>query len=223
MAEYYMILTEIGMSKLINAQLTSSTINIKKFAVGDGGGAYYKPDQSQTALVKEVWRGTVSRIDKDPTNSNWIIVEGIIPATDGNFMIREVGLFDSEGDLIAIGNYPETFKPIAVSGSVKDLIIRCVLEVNNADNVELKIDPTTAIASKQYVDENLTQLDNKVMSQLAEHLRIEIGVAPPENPNSKTFWLEDLGESIDFVLGSGLLIGNASTDGSNDVWFDENV
>lgn len=67
------------------------------------------------------------------------------------------------------------------------------------------------------------QLQQDFMSHLAEHLRIEIGVAPPENPNTKTFWLEDLGESIDFVLGSGLLIGNASTDGSNDVWFDENV
>ena len=72
------------------------------------------------------------------------------------------------------------------------------------------------------IDAELKKLnDNKV--DLAEHLRIEIGVAPPENPNSKTFWYEDLGESIDFVLGGGLLIGNASTDGSDDVWFDENI
>lgn len=78
-------------------------------------------------------------------------------------------------------------------------------------------------AAKQYTDQEVGEVAQALTTHLAEHLRIEIGVAPPENPNSKTFWYEDLGESIDFVLGGGLLIGNASTDGSNDVWFDENV
>lgn len=74
------------------------------------------------------------------------------------------------------------------------------------------------------INDNLTQLQQIINEYLAEYLRIEIGVAPPENPNSKTFWLEDLGESIDFVLGgSGLIIANASLDGSNNVWFDENI
>lgn len=80
---------------------------------------------------------------------------------------------------------------------------------------------------KQYINGVLTEeIDAHIADYLAhkaEHLRIEIGVAPSENPNSKTFWLENLGESIDFVLGGGLLIGNASTDGSSDVWFDENI
>jgi hypothetical protein len=69
----------------------------------------------------------------------------------------------------------------------------------------------------------INAVNDALTSHVAEHVRIEIGVAPPENPNSKAFWLEDLGESIDFVLGGGLLIGNASTDGSDDVWFDENI
>lgn len=74
------------------------------------------------------------------------------------------------------------------------------------------------------LDENIaTNLLNMIIDHKAEHLRIEIGVSPPENPNSKTFWLEDFEESIDLVSGSGLLIGNASTDGSSDVWFDKNV
>ena len=80
---------------------------------------------------------------------------------------------------------------------------------------------------KQYINEVLTEeIDAHIADYLAhkaEHLRIEKGVSPPENPNSKTFWLENLGESIDFVFGDGLLIGNASTDGSDDVWFDENI
>jgi hypothetical protein len=67
------------------------------------------------------------------------------------------------------------------------------------------------------------EVSQALAAHKAEHLRIEIGVAAPENPNSKSFWLEDLGESIDFALGGGLLIGNASTDGSDDVWFDENI
>lgn len=78
-------------------------------------------------------------------------------------------------------------------------------------------------AAKQYTDQEVGEVAQALTTHLAEHLRIEIGVAPPENPNSKTFWYEDLGESIDFVLGGGLLIGNASTDGSDDVWFDENI
>jgi len=167
MTEYYMILTDVGTTKLINALLTSKAIDITDFAVGDGGGSNYQPEKSQTTLVNQTWTGKISKVEKDLTNDNWIVVEGIVPAENGNFTIREVGIFDAEGDLIAVGNYPETYKPIATSGAVKDLIIRMILEVSNPDSVNITLDPNVAVASKQYVDNNLASLEDNVMSRLA--------------------------------------------------------
>lgn len=169
MAEFYTILTSVGLAKLINAQLTSDAVTITEVAVGDSNGAYYEPTQSQTKLRKEVWRGRVASVTQDSTNSNWIITEVAIPADDGNFTIREVGVFDQNGDLIAIGKYPQTYKPIATNGSVKDLIIRLILEINNINSVNIQIDPTVAIASRKYVNEKVDEAMNQNLKENAKN------------------------------------------------------
>lgn len=166
MAEFYTILTSIGLTKLVNAQLTADKLSITQIAVGDSFGSHYEPTQNLTSLKNEKWRGNVTNVSQDQTNPNWIVAEVAVPSTVGGWMIREVGLFDEDGDLIAIGKYPETYKPVAANGSVKDLIIRMIVEVNNASSVELKVDPTIITASRKYVNDNLEQLDNKVAQQL---------------------------------------------------------
>lgn len=231
MAEnFYSILTAVGLAKIANAQVSGNKVDLTQIAVGDGGGTYYNPTQNDTQLKNEVWRGNIGSVEIDHENPNWIVIESYIPSSVGGFTVREVGIFDAEGDMIAIGKYPQTFKPSLEEGASKDLLLRMIIEVTNASAVTMKVDPSVIIASRKYVDEkvgvvsnNLMQLQQEFMSHSADHLKIQIGTEPPERPNNKTFWLQDLGESIDFVVGSGLLIGNASTDGSSDVWFDKNI
>lgn len=167
-----MILTNVGMAKIANAQLTDETVDLTTIAVGDGGGAYYNPVQTATALKNEVWRGNIHAVSIDDDNPNWIIVEGVIPSAIGGFTIREIGLFDST-DLIAIGKVPETYKPAMEEGSSKDLYLKSILEVSNASAVTLKVDPAVILASRKYVDDKIqivsTNLAN-VQQQLATHL-----------------------------------------------------
>ena len=232
--QFYTILTSVGKAKIANAAALGRKVELTELALGDGGGSYYNPTEDQTSLRNEVWRGAIGTVAVDEENPTWIIIQTVVPSQHGGFMIREAGVFDNEGDLIAVGKYPETYKPAAADGSIKDLVIRMILEVSNTASVVLRVNPTVILATqqqvneaegraKQYTDQEVAEVSQELAAHKAEHVRIEIGVAPLENPNSKAFWLEDLGESIDFVSGSALLIGNASTDGSDDVWFDKNI
>lgn len=168
-----MILTSVGIAKLINATLTSVPLDITHMAVGDSGGSHYSPTQSATSLKNEVWRGTVHLVEQSTDNPNWIVVEAVIPTTVGGFTARELGLIDAEGDLIAIGKIPETYKPIMEEGSAKDLYLKAIIEASNASSVVMKVDPSSVIANRKYVDDkiqivstNLTSLETR----LTEHL-----------------------------------------------------
>lgn len=189
MAEnFYSILTAVGLAKIANAQVSGNKVDLTQIAVGDGGGTYYNPTQNDTHLKNEVWRGNIGSVEIDPENPNWIVIESYIPSTVGGFTVREVGIFDAEGDMIAIGKYPETFKPSLEEGASKDLLLRMIIEVTNASAVTLKIDPGVIIASRKYVDEkvgvvsnNLMQLQQDFMSHSAEnvtHLQVAIESFP---------------------------------------------
>ncbi len=152
MAEnFYTMLTIVGKNKLSSSAVSGSKVNFKTLKVGDGKGAYYEPSENQTSLVNEVWEGNISSISIDENNSNWIVVETVIPASDGGFFIREAGIFDEDGDMIAISKLAETYKPVVAEGSTKDLVIRIVLEVLNVDTVTIKIDPNVVAATKNDV------------------------------------------------------------------------
>ena len=154
MAEsFYTILTNIGLAAIANAQVTQSKVDFATFVVGDGNGAYYNPTSTQENLVKEVWRGPISGITIDEENTNWVIVEAVIPSIAGGFNVREIGVLDSAGQLLAVGKVPETYKPVTAEGSLKDLYLRMILEVSNASVITLKVDPAVIFASKKYVDD----------------------------------------------------------------------
>lgn len=156
--KFYTILTEIGKAKMASAAAQGAKIQFKDLALGDGNGSYYDPDESQTSLRKEVWRGEINTVTIDKDNPNWIVLEVVVPADVGGFMIREAGVFDVDGDLIAVGKYPETYKPLTSDGSAKDLHIKMILEVSNADSVSITVDPTVALATKK----DINSLDNRV-------------------------------------------------------------
>lgn len=152
---FYTLLTNIGIAKMANATALGTTVQLTHIAVGDGNGNPITPLQTAITLTNEVWRSVVNGINIDPDNPNWIVAEGYIPSTSGGFTVREVGLFDIDGDLIAIGSYPDTYKPTLASGSAKDLYIKVIIEVSNATSVTLKVDPAVILASRKYVDDAL--------------------------------------------------------------------
>ncbi|WMM23662.1 phage tail protein [Tissierella sp. MB52-C2] len=150
--QFYTITTQVGKAKIANASALGNKVNFTHFALGDGNGGYYNPTETQTALKKEVWRGNIGQIVVDENNPSWIVLETIIPADIGGFTIREAGVFDDEGNLLAIGKYPETYKPLLENGSAKDLYIRMILEVANTSVVNLKVDPSIILATKKDID-----------------------------------------------------------------------
>ena len=150
MAEsFYTILTNIGKAQIANASALGTKVKFTTLKLGDSGGNYYNPTETQTALVHEVWSGNIGNIIVDTDNSNWIVLETVIPANVGGFMIRECGIADDEGNLLAVGKYPETYKPVVSEGSSKDLRIRTILEVVNTAAVTLKVDPTVTLVTKE--------------------------------------------------------------------------
>lgn len=123
--EFFTILTATGRNKLAAATATGTALTLNQMAVGDGdNGAYYSPTEAQTALKHEVWRGAINHLAVDANNPNWIVAELVIPDNVGGFYIREVGLFDSTGAMIAVGKFPESYKPTLAAGSNKQLYVR---------------------------------------------------------------------------------------------------
>lgn len=144
--KYYSTLTKIGLNAVARATTMNEKVKFSKFCLGD---AEINPDVNTTALGHEVWQGSISSIVVDENNPNWIVLTCIISATVGGFTIREVGIKDEDGNLLAVASYPETYKPVLAEGAGKDLIVRVILEVSNTDVVELKIDPTVSLATKK--------------------------------------------------------------------------
>ncbi|MBU3098754.1 MULTISPECIES: phage tail protein [Clostridium] len=156
--QFYTILTNVGKAKIANSLPTGTKINLTTLKVGDSNGTYYNPVETQTDIIHKVYECSITSIETDPTNPNWIVISSAIPSSVGGFMIREAGIYDDANNLIAIGKYPETYKPVASDGSTKELYIKMTLEVTNATSVELKIDPTVILATKK----DITILDTKI-------------------------------------------------------------
>jgi len=158
--QFYTILTAVGKAKLANALALGRKVELTHLALGDGGGSYYNPTEDQTALRNEVWRGNISSVEVDADNPNWIKIQTIVLSQHGGFTIREAGVFDADGDLIAIGKYPETYKPVLADGSIKDLVVRMILEVSNTSSMQLKVDLAVILATKKDVDDAVKSHSN---------------------------------------------------------------
>ncbi|EBC0348420.1 phage tail protein [Salmonella enterica] len=169
-AKFYTLLTEIGAAKLASAAALGVPLKITHMAVGDGGGVLPTPSAQQTALVAEKRRAALNMLYIDPQNSSQIIAEQVIPETEGGWWIREVGLFDETGALIAVGNCPESYKPQLTEGSGRTQTVRMVLITSSTDNITLKIDPAVVLATRKYVDDKVLELKVYVDDLMAKHL-----------------------------------------------------
>lgn len=183
--KFYTLLTDIGAAKLASAAALGVPLKITHMAVGDGGGVLPTPDAKQTALVNEKRRAALNMLYIDPQNSSQIIAEQVIPENEGGWWIREVGLFDESGALIAVGNCPESYKPQLAEGSGRTQTVRMVLITSSTDNITLKIDPAVVLATRKYVDDKVLELRVFVDDKMAKHLAApdpHSQYAPKESP-----------------------------------------
>ncbi len=152
------VITTAGAAKLAAATAPGGRkVNITTMAVGDGGGKLSVPDAGQTGLIHEVWRHALNKISQDKRNSNYIIAELVIPPEVGGFWMRELGLYDDAGTLIAVANMAESYKPALAEGSGRSQTCRMVIIVSSVASVALTIDTTTVMATQDYVDDKIAE------------------------------------------------------------------
>jgi Phage-related tail fibre protein len=151
--KFYTLLTQQGAALLANATALGIPLKLSKMAVGDANGNPTTPDASQTKLVHEVYQAPLNSLNTDEKNPNQIIAELVIPENQGGWFINEIGLYDENDTLVAVGNCPATYKPQLSEGSGRTQVIRMIIMVDNVNAVALKIDPSVVLAPRQYVND----------------------------------------------------------------------
>ncbi len=158
-SQYMAMLTAVGEAKLANATALGVNLNITQLGVGDANGAEPMPSRTQTALINERRRAPLNQLSIDPNNSAIIIAEQVIPEDIGGWWIREIGLYDEAGDLVAVANCPPTFKPELAQGSGRTQVVRLNILVSSTQSIQLKIDPSVVLATRKYVNDLTVRAD----------------------------------------------------------------
>lgn len=169
-AKYLAILTNQGAARLANAAALGTKLNLTQMAVGDANGTLPTPDPAQTKLINQKRIAPLNLLTVDPANTSQIIAEQIIPENEGGFWIREIGLYDDDGILIAVANCPETYKPQLQEGSGRTQTIRMILIVSSTSSITLKIDPSVVLATRKYADDKAIELKLYVDDLMSKHL-----------------------------------------------------
>lgn len=151
MSEFFTVLTSAGEARIANAIATNTTLNVSHVAVGDGNGAPVAVIEGRVALVGEVYRAPINTLAQDPVDLSLYVAELVIPSEVGGWTIREVGLFDDAGTLLAYGNFPESYKPVIAEGSAKELVVRMYMRASAGASIQLKIDPTVVLSTRAWV------------------------------------------------------------------------
>lgn len=168
--KYFATLTNQGAALLANATALGTKLNISQMAVGDGNGTLPVPDPAQTKLINQKRIAAINSLSVDANDAGQIIAEQIIPENEGGFFIREIGLFNDDGTLIAVANCPETYKPLLAEGSGRTQTIRMILVVSSTSAITLKIDPSVVLATRKYVDDKVIEVKAYADSLMAAHL-----------------------------------------------------
>ncbi|WP_368537017.1 phage tail protein, partial [Enterobacter hormaechei] len=156
--KYKTVITKAGAIKLAAATVPNGKkVNFTAMAVGDGGGVLPTPNANQTKLINEVWRHDLNKINQDNKHKNYVVAELVTPPETGGFWLREMGLYDDTGTLIAVGNMADSYKPALAEGSGRAQTVRMVIMVSDIASVELTIDTTTVMATQDYVDDRLAE------------------------------------------------------------------
>ncbi|WP_010462352.1 phage tail protein [Pseudomonas mandelii] len=182
-SQFFAILTNVGMAKQANADALGIPWKLTEMGVGDANLTDPIPSATQTQLIREWRRRPLNQLKIDPANPAVIIAEQVIPADEGGFWIREIGLYDADGDLVAVANCAPSFKPVLSQGSGRTQVVRMNFIVSSAANITLKIDPSVVLATREYVDskvlEELYKLDSKQSVRVATTANIALAGLQP--------------------------------------------
>lgn len=170
-SQFMAILTAVGEARLANATALGVPWNITQLGVGDGNGAEPMPIRTQTALINERRRAPINQLSIDPNNGSIIIAEQVIPEDIGGWWIREIGLYDEAGDLVAVANCPPTYKPELAQGSGRTQVVRLNILVSSTQSISLKIDPSVVLATRKYVDDLTVRADQAEAEAGAENTK----------------------------------------------------
>lgn len=209
-SQYMAILTAVGEARLANAQALGIAWNITQLGVGDANATEPMPDRLQTALISERRRKPLNQLKIDPNNASIIIAEQVIPEDEGGWWIREIGLYDEYGDLVAVANCPPTFKPQLAQGSGRTQVVRLNLLVSSTQNIQLKIDPSVVLATRAYCDlvvaEALARLDAKASVKVATTANL-----------AALSGLQNI-DGVALVAGDRVLVKNQNTASQNGIY-----
>lgn len=217
MPNFYTLHTEAGLAAIARSSGSGVPIALTHMAVGDGNGNPTTPRETQTALVRERYRAPVNRVYQSPGNPRRFIAELVIPASEGGFVLREIGVFDSEGALFAVGNLPDTYKPAAGDGAFADAVIRLEFEVSNASAVALVVDPNVTIATRSWVLDAISPallMPGGTTGQIYTKLSNADGDADWRDPGEFTAIVQTLEERQTLAAGqTEILLADLITDG----------
>lgn len=167
--KYFATLTNQGAARLANATALGLKLNITQMGVGDANGTLPTPSPTQTTLINQRRIAAINSLSVDDNDAGQIIVEQVIPENEGGFWIREIGLYDDTGVLIAVANCPETYKPLLTEGSGRTQTIRMILVVSSSASITLKVDPSVVLATRKYVDDGVIEVKSYVDKQVKAH------------------------------------------------------
>ncbi|MDD1014695.1 phage tail protein [Pseudomonas rubra] len=181
-SQFFAILTAVGEAKQANADALGVPWTFMQMGVGDANGTEPTPSRTQTRLINERRRAPLNQLKVDPANASIVIAEQVIPPDVGGWWIREIGLYDAEGDLVAVANCAPSFKPLLNQGTGKTQVVRMNFIVTSAANVTLKIDPAVVLATREFVElrlsEEIGKLDSKNSVRAATTGPIDLGGLP---------------------------------------------
>lgn len=154
-SQFFAILTAVGEAKQANADALGIPWLITHLGVGDANGTDPMPDRLQTTLIHERRRAPLNQLTTDEKNPGLLIAEQVIPADEGGWWVREIGLYDADGDLIAVSNCAPSYKPLLPQGSGRTQVVRMTFIISSTANVVLRIDPSVVLATRKYVDKKI--------------------------------------------------------------------
>jgi len=186
-SQFFAILTAVGEAKQANANALGVPWTISAMGVGDANGTDPIPSRAQTQLINERRRASLNQLKVDPNNASVIIAEQVIPPDEGGWWIREIGLYDEAGNLVAVANCAPSFKPLLSQGTGKTQVVRLNIIVTSTANVQLKIDPAVVLATREYVDSRILEV-LPANRQTGSYTKVTINargvVVNGENPNT---------------------------------------